>query len=466
MSSADLARWIQDWQKALALAVGAEAKWTLFEEAATDLARRVKQNGGQRVEIADALNEIAAAHAFDVDTAQTVIADAFARVADEPDIPDEPPPHKANGQHRAKPKLPPILTVAQFVGGFMPLHYLIHGMLQRRFVYALTGQTSHGKTSIALLIAQLVASSDRNAVLGRHRVNKGRAIYFVGENPDDVRMRVIGANSRRDDDWTTDNLWFVPGRFHIGDMLEVLKADTSKNGEPVLVIVDTSAAYFLGQDENANPQMAAHAAMLRKLTELPGGPCVLVLCHPIKHATEPSQLLPRGGGAFLAEMDGNLTAFKRDDGLVELNYTKIRGPGFEPFTFRLEAFQADALTDTDGNRLWTVRAVAVTQSDEDQADTKMAADDDAVLIERLKVPDDQRLSMAHIAEACDWTTGDGAPAKVRVQRALQRLERARLMRNDRGQYVLTEKGKDAARKAALRAASQRAKDDQFSMGGI
>ena len=46
----------------------------------------------------------------------------------------------------------------------------------------------------------------------------------------------------------------------------------------------------------------------RTLTTLPGGPCVLVLCHPIKHVSEPEQLLPRGGGAFLAEVDGNLTA--------------------------------------------------------------------------------------------------------------------------------------------------------------
>ena len=72
-----------------------------------------------------------------------------------------------------------------------------------------------------------------------------------------------------------------------------------------LVMVDTSAAYFLSEDENSNKQMGDHAKTLRRLTTLPGGPCVLVLCHPIKHAIEPAQLLPRGGGSFLAEMDGN-----------------------------------------------------------------------------------------------------------------------------------------------------------------
>jgi hypothetical protein len=42
---------------------------------------------------------------------------------------------------------------------------------------------------------------------------------------------------------------------------------------------------------------------------MPGGPCVLVACHPPKNAGD-DNLLPRGGGAFIAEMDGNLTGRK------------------------------------------------------------------------------------------------------------------------------------------------------------
>ena len=47
------------------------------------------------------------------------------------------------------------------------------------------------------------------------------------------------------------------------------------------VIIDTSAAYFFGNEELSNTQMGAHARMLRKLTTLRGGPCVLPLCHPV-----------------------------------------------------------------------------------------------------------------------------------------------------------------------------------------
>ena len=82
-------------------------------------------------------------------------------------------------------------------------------------------------------------------------------------------------------------------------------------GGVTLVIVDTSAAYFEGDDENNNTQAGKHARLLRRLTTVSGAPTVLVACHPTKAASNDS-LLPRGGGAFLNEMDGNLACQKHD----------------------------------------------------------------------------------------------------------------------------------------------------------
>jgi len=56
---------------------------------------------------------------------------------------------------------------------------------------------------------------------------------------------------------------------------------------------------------------------MRSLTELQGGPTVLVLCHPTKNATA-DNLIPRGGGSFIAEIDGNLCA-RKSDSAVELH---------------------------------------------------------------------------------------------------------------------------------------------------
>jgi hypothetical protein len=383
---------------------------------------------------------------------QQIITEAFARM----DEGFEHVPNDIGGddeQPRTNGKHPPgirFLSKADFVRGFIPPDYLVDGMLQRRFVYALTGQTGHAKTAIALLLAELVSSPDQAAMLGNHRVEKGRVIYFVGENPDDLRMRVIGADSqRRDGEPLEDRITFIPGQFNIGQMYAQIVAYIEKLGGCDLVIIDTSAAYFLGNEELNNIQMGAHARMLRKLTELPGGPCVLVLCHPIKYVIEANQLLPRGGGAFLAEMDGNLTAWKHDDSLIELHHNKIRGPGFEAMSFKVETIRTTKLTDAAGRMIPTVRAIAISRSDESKQQKKSREDEDRVLAALLTNPD---ASMSEIAERWGWISNSGEPSKSRVKNAIYRLDqnaKPKVLRKNREKWELTEEGKAAARRAAL-----------------
>ena len=61
--------------------------------------------------------------------------------------------------------------------------------------------------------------------------------------------------------------------------------------------------------------MSSEAAPTGEPHQAVGGPTVTVSCHqPNKNAND-DNLLPRGGGAFLAEVDGNLTCRKIDEGL-------------------------------------------------------------------------------------------------------------------------------------------------------
>jgi hypothetical protein len=341
---------------------------------------------------------------------------------------------------------PTLLSKAQFLSGFLPPDYLIDAMLQRRFIYALTASTGHGKTALALLIAQLVAARDRrNAFLGTHAVDKGDVVYFAGENPDDLRMRVMAADAKSGHDGSRDRISFIAGTFSIEAMRAECeaKAATMQGGKIDLVIVDTSAAYFSGDEENSNTQMGGHARTLRALTTLPGGPCVLVLCHPIKNASEPSQLLPRGGGAFIAEIDGNLTLWKTGE-LIELWHTdKMRGPGFEPMTFRLEKILCDALVDAKGRHIPTIRAVAISESDKEAEAKTTRSNEDQILVAMLE----PGRPIAALATACGWTLSSGEPHKSKAHRILKGLEKSGLARLHRGTYELTDKGKTTAAKA-------------------
>jgi RecA-family ATPase len=242
---------------------------------------------------------------------------------------------KADRAQNLPPKL--ALSSAEFVAGFVPPDYLIEGLLQRRFLYALTAATGSGKTALALLLAMLVYLGGK---LRELEVAQGRVLYFAGENPDDIRMRWIAMTQQFGlTPEEVDGVYFVPGVFKFSEIGQRIREEMAAHGEIALVVVDTSAAYFETDDENSNTQVGAHARRLRQLVQLEGGPTVLVCCHPVKHAGE-DNLLPRGGGAFLAEVDGNLIC-RKDDSAVELhwqgtascaNFARIavEGPRFGP----------------------------------------------------------------------------------------------------------------------------------------
>ena len=133
-------------------------------------------------------------------------------------------------------------------------------------------------------------------------------LYLAGENADDVRMRWIALAQHMGFDLDTVGVHFIPGMFKISEMQERIRAEIEQIGPVSLIIVDTAAAYFEGDDENSNTQFGDYARRtLRPLITMPGEPCVIVACHPVKNATD-DNLIPRGGGAFLNEVDGNLTA--------------------------------------------------------------------------------------------------------------------------------------------------------------
>jgi hypothetical protein len=88
-----------------------------------------------------------------------------------------------------KPAPPRLLfSSAEFVKGFVPPDYVIDGIIQRGFLYSLTARTGDGKTALALLLAACV---DLGVPFGGHATERGRVLFFAGENPTDARARWI-----------------------------------------------------------------------------------------------------------------------------------------------------------------------------------------------------------------------------------------------------------------------------------
>jgi hypothetical protein len=329
----------------------------------------------------------------------------------------------------------------------LPPDYLIDGLMQRRYVYSLTAPTGAGKTCIALLVAMHVALGMK---LGGMDVEKGRVLFFAGENPDDVRSRWIRLCEVRGQNPDDVDVFFMPGTPAIStpEIRQRINIEAQRHGPFSLLIVDTSAAYFQGDDENSNKQLGDHARLMRSFTELPGGPSVLVTCHPTKNP-DMTNLLPRGGGAFLAEVDGNLVVVKQPGSMVvELNtHGKFRGPEFSPVSFKILPSTSPKLVDKKGRLIWTVTAMTITDKERDKIDSSAQEKYDDLLVVMKNRPG---LSLSGYAEALDWRYANRDFNKRLVQTAMTSMTRDKLIEKKNDRYCLTGKGKRAAGEATTR----------------
>jgi hypothetical protein len=342
-------------------------------------------------------------------------------------------------------RVPRILTSEQFVRGFVPPDYILDGVLQRRFFYSLTGKTGAGKTALMLLLASHVALAKP---LLEREVDGGKVLYLAGENADDVRMRWIAMAQQMGFDISTIDVNFIPGVFKITEMYQRVRAEIVLAGDVAAIFIDTSAAFFEGIDENDNKQAGDHARLLRRFTEMPGRPCTIAACHPVKNATD-ENLVPRGGGAFLNEVDGNLAA-KAHDGSIEISAQgKFRGPDFAPITFQLRTVTHQDLKDSKGRLIPTVVASPLSEIGREEI-AKTAHFRENELLAALSEPANRTASLADLARTLQWFMGDGQPYKVMVQRTIKSLIAEKLVVKRRGRLELTSQGEQEIAMAETR----------------
>ncbi|RFC67791.1 AAA family ATPase [Mesorhizobium denitrificans] len=332
-----------------------------------------------------------------------------------------------------------ILSSAEFVRGFTPPDYLIDGIIQSGFLYSLTGQTGSGKTNVALLFS---AHTALGLVLAGREVAKGRVLYFAGENPDDVRMRWIGLCHELRCRPERMDVYFKPGVFSIQALYHEVAREVGILGGVSLIIVDTSAAYFPGDDENGNKQMGDYARLLRTLTQMPGNPAVIAASHPIKGA-QSENLVPRGGSGFLNEVDGNLSLAKQGDRVSELHTQgKFRGPDFDPITFTMPTIFPPQLRDSRGRPIPTVMAKIESDANVESQKDKAATDSFDMLV---AITANGKASLVDLAKQLRWFKRDGqTPDKIKAQRTVEKLKKDKLVTYDLDRWTVTTKGKNAA----------------------
>ena len=285
---------------------------------------------------------------------------------------------------------------------------------------------------------RLAAHVSEGSPLGDAAVTKGRVLYLAGENPDDIRMRWILLLEQMGLDENNTEVDFVDGQFKIAEIPEHILAAAAEH-EYVLVIVDTSVAFSQSVDENDNVEQLKHAQALRNLIDvLPGGPTILVCCHPPKNASD-DNLQPRGGGAVIAEFDGNLTCKRTDTVTVVHHQGKFRGPDFAPLHFTLEGQTAARLKDSQGRQIWSVFAKPASEQDQENISKALEEDFAAVM---ATIRDEPGISIAGIAIRRGWLNKQSKPDRSKAQRRIRALEVKKWIERDGEHLELTAKGRD------------------------
>jgi hypothetical protein len=205
-------------------------------------------------------------------------------------------------------------------------------------------------------------------------------LYLAAENPTDIRMRWIALAQQTDFDPETVDVCFVEGVFRISRMTAALQAEAERvGGEFGLVIIDTGPVFYEGDDENNRSQQSKHAEMLRGLIGvISGKPAVIANCHPTKNAGA-DNLLPAGGGSFLNQIDGNLTAAKTDT-TTELHWQgKYRGVEFAPMHFMLRTVTHETLKDSKGGLIPTVVCDFISDTAKEDIARQRVSDEDHIM---------------------------------------------------------------------------------------
>lgn len=332
------------------------------------------------------------------------------------------------------------VLASEFTANLEPIDFLVKGVLLTGYVYSLTARPGSGKTAVTILLSLCVSTG---ADFAGRKVKLGGVLYFAGENPEDVKRRWLVACQRYGvDDTLIDNVWFVPGVYKFSEIGEFIHNEMDSY-DIKLVIVDTTAAYFEGEDDNSNTEQGEHAKRMRDvLAGLPSRPTVLINAHPAKGASD-DNLVPRGGGAFEASIDGNLYCRKIDSGVVVHHTAKFRGVEFDALNFQIESDTHPRIITSDGDYIHIPVAKHISDAEMDSIEKGKMFDEDEVL---QSIIDDPICSIADRAKVLGWMCATGEPHKSKVFRCIEGLKRSGLVTKGRGGRLSVTKAGTAAAK--------------------
>lgn len=224
----------------------------------------------------------------------------------------------------------PVRAVLELPGP----RWLLKPLFEREAFVVLYGASGVGKSFLALAWALAIALGKQ--WLGYDVVSPGPVVYVVGEGGRSICKRVLAWLNRCG---VTD----APGAFFILEPVQLLSEDdinlllmriAGLPQKPVLVVLDTFAMCFDG-DENSSRDVALAIAAVKRIIRETGATVVLV------HHTGKKGKEERGHSALRAATDTMIAVEKKKDGyghgvIIVSNNKQKDADEFAPITLRLK----------------------------------------------------------------------------------------------------------------------------------
>ena len=311
---------------------------------------------------------------------------------------------------------------------------IVDGLIARGRHISLTANTGHAKTAMAAFI--MIAVSEPEHVPWDRVRESCDVLFCSGENPDDLKMRMLGHRSANAS-LQGKRRHYIEGVFDVDQSYQAIQEKATTIKDLGLIIIDTKQAFQTVENDNDNAENLRFASACRKLTFLPSRPAVLVLCHPNKKATK-DDLIPRGGSAYLNEVDANLSQWRSGE-IVSLHWSgKIRGRDFDPIKFKLKNVTHPRLLDRQGRQIETVILEKMDDLSAYEMQKETHRIEDKILLSVHKYPEQ---SIADRCFDCGLKNDKNEAQKSKMHRLLQSLSEQKFIKKVRRRWELTPAGK-------------------------
>ena len=213
--------------------------------------------------------------------------------------------------------------------------WLVDGIAERGRVGMLTGAPAAAKSFVSLAFALSVATG--RDWHGRP-VKKGPVVVVAAEGGPGIRKRVAA--------WMQEQgVTEIPNAFFLledvqllapGDVEGLLRQIQDTCPVPVLIILDTLAACFVGGDENSAKETGMALAAARRIVNVTGATVLLV-----HHSGRQDETRERGSSALRGNVDVMVSVQKNGDAITLTNTKQKDQEPFEPIQLRLKQVELD-----------------------------------------------------------------------------------------------------------------------------